>query len=78
MESTAYLIIPGTGDKLYPKSLVKLGKFETTLWLVMYGWFRYGGNREICGWYLINKENPSMIKPISNIDLDDIVLITSS
>ena len=70
------LEIPGTGDKLCPKSVVKLGRFETTLWIVMYGWYSYGGNREVCGWYLINKENPSILKPLSKPDLDDIVMIT--
>lgn len=70
------LDIPTTGDKLYPGNVVKLERFDTEMWIVMYGWYSYGGNREVCGWYLLNKDNPSMIKPLSKPDLDDIVIIT--
>lgn len=72
----SYITIPGTCDKLYPHTTVQLGRFDTVQWIVMYGWYSYGGNRDICGWYLINKSDPNMIKPLSRPDLDDIVLIT--
>lgn len=69
------LDIPNTMYRLHPHNVVKLGKFSTTLWIVMYGWYSYGGNRDLCGWYLICKDDPSVIKPLSRPDLDDIVLI---
>ena len=42
---------------------LKLGRFETTLWTVAYGWYTWGGNRPVCGWYLIDESNPADLKP---------------
>lgn len=69
------LDIPGTCYRLYPNNTVKLGRFDTELWIVLFGWYSYGGNREVCGWYLLNKKDPSIIKPLSKPDLADIVII---
>lgn len=69
------LDIPGTCYRLYPNNIVKLGRFDTELWVVLFGWYSYGGNREVCGWYLLNKKDPSIIKPLSKPDLADIVII---
>lgn len=69
------LDIPGTCYKLYPNNIVKLGRFDTEMWIVLFGWYSYGGNREVRGWYLRNKEHPYTIKPLSKPDLDDIILI---
>lgn len=39
-----------------------------------YGWYTWGGNRPVCGWYLTNIES-SDIKPLQLTDLDDIYVI---
>lgn len=67
--------VPGQTTCLRPNCKVKLGRFDTVIWKVVYGWYAFAGNRETCGWFLINNDDPSMIKPLSKPDLDDIYLI---
>ena len=69
--------IPGTNTFITPGCRVKLGKFETTTWLVSHGWYTWGGNRPFCGWYLTNLNDPIIIKPLQQTDLIDIYLIES-
>ena len=54
---------------------LKLGRFETDTWLAQHGWYSCNGNRPVCGWYLVNIENPAIVKPLQKPDLDDIYLI---
>lgn len=68
------LQIPNSRSYLYPGCKVKLGRFEDTTWIVMFGWYSYGGNRPVCGWYLTNLDT-QQVKPISLPDLDDIYFI---
>lgn len=69
------LPIPNTGIILRPGARIKLGRFETRTWIVLHDWYTYGGNRPVCGWYLLDTENPSIIKPLSKPDLDDIYIV---
>ena len=56
-------------------SVVRLGRFESIQWMVAYGWYTWGGNRPVCGWYLMQTDAPSTIKPLQATDLDDIYII---
>ena len=76
LHANLHLDIPGSHSKLCPGDKIKLSRFETDMWIVMYGWYGYGGNREVCGWYLLSCDDPSKIKPLSKPDMYDIVLIT--
>lgn len=68
------LEIPNTKHVLRPGNKVKLGRFQSDMWLVNHGWFSFGGNRPFCGWYL-TKDNGLTVKPIQLPDLDDIYII---
>lgn len=69
------LDIPNTNDSLYPGNIVKLGRFSDGMWIVSYGWYTWGGNRPVCGWYLTNTDCADIVKPIQLPDLYDIILI---
>jgi len=68
------LYLPDLNITLFSGQCVKLGRFETTLWRVMFGWYAWGGNRKTCGWHLINMSDQT-VKPLYDTDLDDIYLI---
>ena len=68
------LEIPNTNRVLRPGNRVKLGRFQSDMWVVKYGWFSFGGNRPFCGWYL-TKDNGLTVKPLQLPDLDDIYII---
>lgn len=67
--------IPGCEHKLTPGCKIKIGRFETVTWVVSYGWYTWGGNRPVCGWYLTDYYNPNTIKPLQLSDLADIYLL---
>ncbi len=67
--------IPEFHITLKPGCKVKLGRFDTTLWVLSHGWYSWGGNRPVCGWYLSNIEKPCDVKPLQKTDLDDIYLV---
>lgn len=69
------ILIPDTNTYIHPGCRVKLGRFESAVWRVAFGWFSWGGNRRMCGWYLVNFHDPSEVKPLYETDLDDIYLI---
>ena len=69
------LCIPGTNVYLYPGSRVQLGRFDEDVWMVQYGWYSWGGNRPVCGWYLTRIGSPYDLKPLQLTDLDDIYLV---
>lgn len=68
------LEIPNTNRVLRPGNRVKLGRFQSDMWVVSFGWFSFGGNRPFCGWYL-TKDNGLTVKPLQLPDLDDIYII---
>ena len=75
MDSTTTLEIPEFNITLTPGCRVKLGRFAVEIWEVQFGWYTWGGNRPVCGWYLKNTMIPCDIKPLQKTDLDDIYLV---
>lgn len=69
------LDLPNGKNSIHPGSIVVLGRFSTVRWKVGYGWFKFGGNRAICGWSLTQVNDPTQVKPIQETDLYDIYLI---
>lgn len=74
MHNYMKLEIPDCCICLTPGCKVKLGRFDSDIWVVGYGWYEWGGNRPVCGWYLTNARSPE-IKPLQRPDLDDIYII---
>ena len=75
MCNNCFLEIPDKCMKIFEGSKVRLGRFETQVWVLHHGWYTCNGNRPHCGWYFVNLDNPSMIKPVSLPDLYDIYLV---
>ena len=71
-----FLNLPNSKDIIKPGDIVRLGRFEDQDWTVCYGWYEFGGNRPVCGGYLINDGGLTK-KPLQLPDLDDIYLITN-
>ena len=67
--------VPHLDMSLVPGCRVRLGRFETTVWVVSYGWYSWGGNRPQLGWFLADESNPSSVKPLQLPDLDDIYFV---
>ena len=78
--TTEYLKFMLHGHEIYlkPGDIVKLDRFELTRWKVDYGWYSWGGNRPVCGWYLTDVSRPTTIKPLQLPDLDDIYVVQHS
>lgn len=76
MRNCLTLEVPELKMTLYDGCKVKLGRFDSTMWVVSHGWYTWGGNRPVCGWYLTNLEDPTDVKPLQKTDLDDIYLIS--
>lgn len=72
------LNIPGSDKYIKPGDIVILGRFSTYRWIVKFGWFSFGGNRKICGWYVEGESDNTTIKPIQDIDLYDIYFVESA
>lgn len=72
------LPIPNTDQCIVEGNIIQLERFSNTKWKVQFGWYEYGGNRQVCGWYLINLEDCSIIRPIQAPDLYDIYVIENS
>lgn len=69
--ASMFLNIPNSQEVIRPGNLVKLGRFSNETWEVCFGWYEFGGNRPVCGWYL-TKDGGLTVKPIQLPDLDDI------
>ena len=76
MANQMTLEVPNANTTISPGNKVQLGRFNAQVWIVRYGWYSFGGNRSVCGWYL-QAESSNDIKPIFKIDLDDIYIITA-
>lgn len=63
------------GLVLTPGCKIRIGRFESKLWSVKFGWYSYGGNRPVCGWYLESDDDEADIRPLQKPDLTDIYLI---
>lgn len=70
------LNIPNTSEYIYAGNKVKLGRFSKDTWIVSFGWYTWGGNRPVCGWYLVNLTDNSTLKPLQMTDLYDIIIIS--
>ena len=70
-----HLKLPESNLCLYPGNTVLFGRFTAQRWVVQYGWFAFGGNRKICGWYCYKEQDRRQVKPISDIDLFDVYLV---
>lgn len=69
------LVSPDSKIRLHPGNKIKLGRFKSDIWEVRYGWYSWGGNRPVCGWYLLQSDDPSEVKPLQLTDLDDIIIL---
>jgi hypothetical protein len=69
------LCIPGSSIRINPGNVVVLGRFSSIRWKVGFGWFSYDGNRKICGWYLTQVDDNTVIKPVQETDLYDIYIL---
>lgn len=70
------LIVPEFDITLTVGDNVRLGRFDTDTWTVKYGWYSWGGNRPVCGWYLVGTIS-QVVKPLQYTDLEDIYIIES-
>jgi hypothetical protein len=68
------LVIPEYNITVVPGSVIKIGRFNRESWVVGYGWYSWGGNRPVCGWYLTN-ELSKEIKPLYYTDLEDTYMV---
>ena len=75
MATNLSLEVPNAKMSIVPGNKVKLHRFDAKIWVVRFGWYNFGGNRSVCGWYL-EAESGEEVKPIFKIDLDDIYIIS--
>lgn len=75
MPTQMTLEVPNAHTTISPGYKIQLGRFDAQVWIVRFGWYSFGGNRSVCGWYL-ESESSDDIKPIFKIDLDDIYIIS--
>lgn len=75
MHDTLRLDVPNSALHLHPGDHIKLSRFDLMVWRVNYGWYEWGGNRPVCGWYLQSIEDLTTVKPLQLPDLYDIYLI---
>lgn len=75
MANNLTLEVPNANTIIAPGNRVQLGRFDAQVWIVRFGWYNFGGNRSVCGWYL-QAESGDDIKPLFKIDLDDIYIIS--
>lgn len=72
--------LPNSCYSLTPGCKVQLGRFDKLRWVVNHGWYTWGGNRPVCGWYLtsenIDNSGKGTVKPLQLPDLDDIYVLT--
>lgn len=73
--TTAVLVVEPLGIELHPDDVIQMGRFDSERWKVGFGWFAFGGNRRMCGWYAQSMGDASKIKPIQETDLLDIYLV---
>ena len=77
MQENLRIDVPSLCISIKPGNVVRLGRFDSTMWVVSHGWFTWGGNRPQCGWFLTDVSNPAVVKPLQLPDLDDIYLVES-
>lgn len=71
------LSIPNTSIVLSEGAVIRLRRFDSETWRVLYGWYTWGGNRPTLGWYLVSERNPQRTKPVQLSDMYDIYVVDS-
>ena len=66
-KSEEYVIIPGTGQKVYEGSVVMLYRLPNLRWIIHYGYYSYNGKRQK-GWYFSSIPADTTM-PVFNEDL---------
>lgn len=74
MNDTLELSVPEFDLTIHPGDHIRIGRFSDTVWTVAYGWYAWGGNRPVCGWYLVNQLTQG-IKPLQYTDLEDTYMV---
>ena len=69
------LSAPDTGVAIPEGAVVRMNRFDSEQWRVLYGWYTWGGNRPFCGWYAVSLNDPNRVKPMQLSDMYDIVVI---
>lgn len=73
--------LPQADITLHCGDLIYLGEYGNIPWVLEYGWYEYGGNRETCGWYIVPQCLPDSmtshvtfpkLRPLFKSDLCDI------
>lgn len=72
--SELFLNVPNSEKIIRPGNIIRIGRFSGVDWTVCFGWYEFGGNRPVCGWYL-TRDGGIELKPLQLPDLDDIYLI---
>jgi len=75
MRENLEIRIPDRDIELTPGCRVRLGRFDSTVWELSHGWYSWGGNRPVCGWFLSDICDTSIVKPLQLTDLDDIYFV---
>lgn len=70
-----FIVIPGTGNKLYEGDIVALGNYPGTKWIVSKGWYYYNGTQRN-GWYLCAASSATNL-PLTEVELMNISIISS-
>ena len=70
-----YITIPHTCKRLYTGSIVSIGRFPDTRWVLKNGWYLYDG-RQYNGWYFSSIPAQSSL-PVEECDLFDLVIISN-
>lgn len=66
-KSEEYVIIPGTGQKVYEGSVVMLYRLPNLRWIIHYGYYSYNGKNQK-GWYFSSIPSDTTM-PVFNEDL---------
>lgn len=66
-KSEEYVIIPGTGQKVYEGSVVMLYRLPNLRWILHYGYYSYNGKKQK-GWYFSSIPSDTTM-PVFNEDL---------
>lgn len=72
-----YLEIPNSACQIPENAVVRLNRFDSEDWRLLYGWYTWGGNRPFCGWYFVSLTDPKKVKPVQLPDVYDIYMISS-
>lgn len=73
--STNSIKIPNTDINIHEGDVIRIGRFQMITWTVQYGWYKWGGNRPVCGWSLRNNLTDD-VKPLQDIDLIDVYFVS--